>query len=72
LARVRDVAGIVVVSRNFMPGDNRSWLQSLKLVERGNPFKPALRVCLDKIRVDSIVDDISGNNQADRRDVQAR
>ena len=44
LTRLGDVAGIVVVFRNLMSGDNRSWLQSFKLVERSNPFKPALRV----------------------------
>ena len=46
-----DVAGIVVVFRNFMSSDNRSWLQTFKLVERSNPFKPALRARLGKIRV---------------------
>jgi hypothetical protein len=49
LPRLGNVAGIVVVFRHLVPGDHGLRFQSLKLVERGNPLKPALRIGLAKI-----------------------
>ena len=70
LPRLRDVAGIVVIFRDFMPGDNRSWssLSSAAI----HSSRLCVSVSLGKIRVDSIVDDVSRNDQADRWNVQAR
>jgi len=71
LPRLGNVAGIVVVFRHLVPGDHGLRFQSLKLVERGNPLKPALRIGLAKIGMDAVVDRIPGDDQSDRRDVQA-
>jgi hypothetical protein len=43
--------------------------QSLKLVERGDPLKPARCVGLAEIGVIAVVDSIPTNDQSDRRDV---
>ena len=64
-------ARIVVILRHLVPGDHGFRLQGFKLVERGNPLKPALRVGLAKIGMDAVVDSIPAHNESDRRDVQA-
>src|SRR5260370_11602696 len=64
-------ARIVVILRHLVPGDHGFRLQGFKLVERGNPLKPALRVGLAKIGMDAVVNSIPAHNESDRRDVQA-
>ena len=71
LPRLADDAGIIGVFRYFVPGDHGQRFQALELVERGNPFKPALPVGLGKIGMNSIIDGIATNDQPDRRDVKA-
>jgi hypothetical protein len=50
-------ARIVVILRHLVPGDHGFRLQGFKLVERGNPHKPALRVGLAKIGMDVVIRD---------------
>ena len=71
LPRLGNDAGIIVVFRHLVPGDHGFRFQGLKLVERGDPLKPALGVGLAEIGMNSVVDGVPGNNQSDRRDVQA-
>jgi len=71
LPRLADDAGIIGIFRYFVPGDHCQRIQGLELVERGNPFKPALPVGLAKIGMNSIIDGIATNDQPDRRDVKA-
>jgi hypothetical protein len=69
--RLADDAGIIGVLWYFVPRDNCHRIQGLKLVERGNPLKPALPVGLAEKGMNSIVDGIATNDQPDRRDVKA-
>jgi hypothetical protein len=46
LPRLADDAGIIAVFRYFVPGDYCQRIQGLELVERRNPFEPALPVGL--------------------------
>ncbi len=55
-----------------MPGDHCLRFQGLKLIERGDPLKPALCVGLAEIRMNAVVDGVPANDQSDRRDVQTR
>src|ERR1700730_1579233 len=69
--RLADDAGIIVVFWHLVPGDYSLRLQGLKLVERGDPLKPALPVGLAEKGMNSIVDGIATNDQPDRRDLKA-
>src|SRR6202040_1138787 len=71
LPRLADNARIIRVFRYFVSGDHCNRIQGLELVERGNPFKPALPVGLAEKGMNSIVDRIAGSDQPDRRDMEA-
>src|SRR6202040_3616650 len=62
LPRLADDAGIIAIFRYFVPGDHCQRIQGLKLVERGNPFKPALPIGLAKIGMNSIIDGIASSD----------
>src|SRR6476619_1272605 len=64
LARLADDAGIIVVFRHLMPGDYGFRFQGLKLVERGDPLKPALCVGLAEVGMNSVVDSGPANDQS--------
>jgi hypothetical protein len=62
LSRLADDAGIIRVLWYFVPRDNCHRIQGLKLVERGNPLKPAMPVGLAEKGMNSIVDGIAGSD----------
>ena len=59
-------------SGTLCPAITAFGFKGLELVERRDPLKPALSVRLAEIGMDAIVDDVAGNDQSDRGDVQAR
>ena len=71
LIRLKRPSQPVVVFRHLMPGDHGFRFQGLKLVERGDPLKPAPCVGLAELGMNSVVDGVPANDQSDRRDVQA-
>jgi hypothetical protein len=54
-----------------VPGDDSSRVERLESIERGDPFAPALRGGLGKIGMNSVVDDVSADEQSDGWNMQA-
>jgi hypothetical protein len=71
LLHLTNDARIIVIARRLVPGDYGLRLEIFKLIERGDPLQSALRVGLTKVRMNSVVDDIPANNQANGGDMQA-
>ena len=62
---------IIVILGTLVRSDHRARLQRIDLVERGEPLLPLLRVRLDEVQVNVVVDGVARNDESDRRNMQS-